>query len=83
MGLIPGNSNSLWQSVNQARDMNHDEMPDKMYLNGNEIINSSRIKVGKNILPNRLGVLNNKIKLQWMNQSLETFKLKCKDLFLT
>ena len=38
MGLIPGNSKSLWQSVNQARDMNHDEMPDKMYLNGNEIM---------------------------------------------
>ena len=47
------------------------------------IIGSSRLKVGKNLLPNRLGVLNNKIELQWMNQSLDTFKIKYKDLFLT
>ena len=47
------------------------------------IIDSSILKVEENILPNRLGVLNNKIELQWLNQHLEAFKIHCKDLLLT
>ena len=37
---------------------------------------------GKNTLLNRLSHLNNKIKKQWLNDSLNTFKVKCKRLFL-
>ena len=33
-------------------------------------------------LANRLFVLNNKIPLYWLNLSMDTFKIKCKDVFL-
>ena len=36
------------------------------------------IQIGNNILSNRLSILNNKIKLDWLNQSLQTFKINCK-----
>ena len=41
-----------------------------------------RHNVGKNILLNRFHDLNNLIFKQWMNLSLETYKIKCKALFL-
>ena len=37
---------------------------------------------GKNILLNRLAHLNDKIEKSWLDQSLNTFKIKCKQLFL-
>ena len=37
---------------------------------------------GKNILLNRLSHLNDKIEKSWLEQSLNTFKVKCKELFL-
>ena len=37
---------------------------------------------GKNILLNRLAHINNKIEKLWLDQSLNTFKIKCKQLFL-
>ena len=39
-------------------------------------------KVGINCLANRLTVINNKIPLNWLNLSLDTYKIKCKKLFL-
>ena len=39
-------------------------------------------KIGNNILSNRLSILNNKIELAWLNQSLSAFKIKCKKLLL-
>ena len=41
-----------------------------------------RFDVGKNILLNRFYDLNNLIDKQWLSLSLETFKIKCKALFL-
>ena len=41
-----------------------------------------RYEAGKNILLNRFAELNNKIDKSWLNLSLETFKVKCKTLFL-
>ena len=38
--------------------------------------------VGKNILLNRLHVLNDKIDKNWINLSLNSYKMKCKELFL-
>ena len=35
-----------------------------------------------NILLNRLHILNNKIEKSWLNLSLESYKVKCKELFL-
>ena len=34
--------------------------------------------VGKNILLNRLTIINNKIEKKWFNLSLETYKVICK-----
>ena len=40
------------------------------------ISSSGNYKVGNNILSNRLSILNNKIELAWLNQSLSAFKIK-------
>ena len=42
----------------------------------------SKLKVGKNILSNRLTCLNNEVDLDWLNLSLIAFKLKAKKHFL-
>ena len=39
-------------------------------------------KVGNNMLSNRLSILNNKIDLTWLNDTLSSFKVKCKKLLL-
>ena len=44
---------------------------------------SNNTRVGKNILGNRLPILNGKIPFNWLNESLMTFKMKCKNLLLT
>ena len=38
--------------------------------------------VGKNILQNRMYLLNNKIDKSWLNLILKSCKVKCKELFL-
>ena len=43
---------------------------------------SNQRRVGMNILSNRFWYLNGKIKLDWMNLSFDTFKIKCKKLLL-
>ena len=47
------------------------------------IHDASRLKVGKNILCNRLPCLNGEIKLDWLNLSSTAFKLKAKSIYLT
>lgn len=47
-----------------------------------EIQNNARFKVGNNIVPNRLVCLNKKIELTMLNLTIETYKVKCKSLFL-
>ena len=44
---------------------------------------NSNLRIGKNILANWMTVLNKLIDLDWLNLSLNTFKLKVKELFLT
>ena len=39
-------------------------------------------KVGKNSLANRLTILSNKIPLNWLNMSMDTYKVHCKRIFL-
>ena len=46
------------------------------------ITSTSCYKVGFNIPTGRLTVINNKINLEWLNLSLDGFKIKCKKLFL-
>ena len=46
------------------------------------ITNSSNYKVGSNILSNRLSCINRKITLDMLNLPIETFKIRCKNMFL-
>ena len=46
-------------------------------------IDISRLKVGTNILVNRLTCINGLIKYDCMNLTMESYKIKCKTLFLT
>ena len=43
---------------------------------------TNNFKIGNNILSNRLSVLNNIINLEWLNLSINSFKIKCKKLLL-
>ena len=45
-------------------------------------LKDNNFKVGVNALSNRFYLLNNKIPLEWLNLSLNTFKVKCKKLLL-
>ena len=45
-------------------------------------LKTNRRKVGLNALANRAFILNNKIPLEWINMSLNTFKVYCKKEFL-
>ena len=47
-----------------------------------QVLTVINYKVGSNILTHRLSVINNQIPLSWLNLSKETFKIKCKELFL-
>ena len=42
---------------------------------------TNRLKIGMNILSNRLWYLNGKIDLNWLNMSFQTYKIKCKKTF--
>ena len=47
-----------------------------------KFIKNQKYGVGKNILLNRFCDLNDVIEKKWLDLSLETFKIKCKALFL-
>jgi hypothetical protein len=47
-----------------------------------QIFDTSKFKIGKNLLVNRLRIINGKIKLDDLNLSLEAFEIKYKELFL-
>ena len=47
------------------------------------ITDKSRLKIGINIMCNRLKVLNDRINLDWLNLSLTSYKLKMKEIFLS
>ena len=46
------------------------------------IFETNNRKVGITMLTNRLSVLNGKIPLDWLNNRLDSFKVKCKKLLL-
>ena len=55
---------------------------DRRENNKIQIFNVSNYKVGENLLTNRLKSLNNKIEFNWLNESFNSYKVKCKKLFL-
>ena len=67
--------NDDWIDMNLQQNFN---ARNKMF----QINDNSRIKIGKNLICNRLNVLNNLVELDWLNMSLISFKLKLKSLLL-
>ena len=65
-----------WQDMNRQQNFN-------ARCEVFRITNCSNIKIGRNILCNRLTVLNGQINLNWLNLSLTAFKLKAKMTFLS
>ena len=63
-----------------------------MYLNFQQTLTSrqslfktmknNKLRVGNNALANRLTLVNNKIPLNWLNLSVNSFKINCKKIFL-
>ena len=51
-------------------------------LNHSNFFNRQNYEIGNNILLNRLSHLNNKIEKSWLELRLDSFKVKCKQLFL-
>ena len=47
-----------------------------------KFFDTKNYKIGNNILSNRFIILNGKIKYDWLNLPFNSFKLKCKELFL-
>ena len=45
--------------------------------------NNAKYKIGKNICTNRFEILNGKIPLDWLNETFDSFKIKCKVLLLS
>ena len=45
-------------------------------------LKNNKYKVGLNLLSNRLYYVNDEIPLEWLNNSLSTFKIKCKEMYL-
>ena len=48
-----------------------------------KIMKTNRLRVGMNILNNRFHVLNGLIPLDWLNRGFQSFKILCKNKFLT
>ena len=51
-------------------------------LNHVNYFSRSNYESGKNILLNRLAHLNGKIQKPWLELSIDSFKVRCKQLFL-
>ena len=65
------NQNDDWQDMNAQQNFN--ARNETFHIN-----DFSKIKVGRNIMCNKLTVLNRQINLNWLNLSLTAFKLKVK-----
>ena len=46
------------------------------------LVDTSQFKIGKNLIPNRLLIVNRQIDLELLNLSYLAYKIKCKNIFL-
>ena len=75
-GLYNGHIiNDDWMDMNAQQNLN-------ARMNCVQINDRSNLRIGKNIMANRLGILNNEINYNWLYLSLTSFKLKSKNLYL-
>ena len=76
-------------TVHNSEDMNEDwiDLNQQQNFNGRvqcvQIFDKSRIRVGRNILMNRLSIISDKINYDWLNLTRSSYKTKCKGLFLS
>ena len=47
-----------------------------------KFVKTNSYKVGNNLLCNRFPIINGKIEYGWTQESFDTYKIKCKKLFL-
>ena len=64
-----------WIDINFQQNFNNRSS----YMN---FFKTNRYKIGENIISNRLHIINAKIEYDWIMWSFDSFKLKCKKLFL-
>ena len=64
-------NNSDWIDLHHQQNFNDS-------ISKVHIVDHSNSKVGKNLLINRLGVINDLIEYDWLNISKNVFKMKCK-----
>ena len=69
------NMSDDWITLNYQQNFSNRQK----YVQINDV---SATKIGKNILSNRLGILYNQIDYDWLNLSLNYFKINCKKLYL-
>ena len=76
-------------NVYNSEDMNTDWIDLNMQQNFNgrndyvHIVDHSRVRVGKNLLMNRLSLINDSINYDWLTLSKDTYKIKCKEKLLS
>ena len=64
-----------WLALNFQQNFNE-------RVEGVMIFETSILKIGKNLVTNRLKIINGLIDFGWLNLNINTFKLKCKSKFL-
>ena len=69
------------QPENEFLQMNF-QLNQNPRINHMNFFSRQRYDCGKNILLNRLAHLNNMVDKTWLVQSIDTYKVKCKQLFL-
>ena len=67
--------NDDWMDMNNQQNFNNRN-------NDVHITENSRLKIGRNLMINRLKILNGQINYDWLNESLNLFKISCKAIFL-
>ena len=74
--------NDTLQSSEDWVDLNWNQLFNNR-SNKVRLFDTSNIRIGKNILSNRLTIMNNEIEFDWLNKSLNSYKLICKLQFLS
>ena len=69
------NENQDWIDLNFQQNFNDRSINVKI----NEV---SSLRIGRNSLMNRLNCINNKVNYNWLNKSIDSFKILCKLTFL-
>ena len=67
--------NDDWMDMNNQQNFNNRN-------NYDHITENSRLKIGRNLMINRLKILNGQTNYDWLNESLNSLKIRCKAMFL-